>query len=51
MPNFNIKDFISTFKAIKVDEGFYYNSGTNSEWETVAGLIELIKEHVDSNFE
>ena len=39
-----------TFNAIKVQEGFTYNSGTNTEWETVAGLRELIKEHVDSNF-
>ena len=50
VPNFSIQDFIVTFKAVKVDEGFNYNSGTNSEWETVEGLRELIKEHVGSNF-
>lgn len=50
VPNFSIQDFIATFKAVKVDEGFNYNSGTNTEWETVEGLRELIKEHVDSNF-
>lgn len=50
VPNFSIEDFIATFKAVKVDEGFNYNSGTNTEWETVEGLRELIKEHVDSNF-
>ncbi|QIH39486.1 UDP-N-acetylglucosamine 4,6-dehydratase (inverting) [Flavobacterium sp. Sr18] len=50
IPNFNLDGFISTFNAVKVEEGFNYNSGTNSEWETVEGLRELIKEHVDSNF-
>jgi UDP-N-acetylglucosamine 4,6-dehydratase len=50
VPNFSIQNFITTFKAVKVDEGFNYNSGTNTEWETVEGLRELIKEHVDSNF-
>jgi UDP-N-acetylglucosamine 4,6-dehydratase len=49
IPNFNLDDFITTFGAVKVEEGFNYNSGTNIEWETVAGLRELIKEHVDSN--
>jgi UDP-N-acetylglucosamine 4,6-dehydratase len=50
VPNFSIQDFIATFKAVKVDEGFNYNSGTNTEWETVEGLRALIKEHVYSNF-
>lgn len=50
IPNFNLDDFKVTFNAKKVDKGFTYNSGTNTEWETVASLRELIKEHVDSNF-
>lgn len=50
VPHFNLDDFMDTFNAVKVPEGFTYNSGTNTEWETVAGLRELIKEHVDSNF-
>jgi UDP-N-acetylglucosamine 4,6-dehydratase len=50
IPHFNLEDFISTFNAVKVEEGFNYNSGTNTEWETVVGLRALIKEHVDSNF-
>lgn len=50
VPHFNLDDFIDTFNAMKVPEGFTYNSGTNTEWETVVGLRELIKEHVDSNF-
>ncbi len=43
--------FIETFGAVKVPQGFSYNSGDNNEWETVESLRELIKEHVDSNFQ
>ena len=50
VPNFKINDFISSFRAKKVTEGFNYDSGTNTEWETIDGLRALIKEHVDSNF-
>lgn len=50
VPHFDLNDFITSFDAVKVPEGFNYNSGTNSEWETVGGLRELIREHVDSNF-
>ncbi len=50
VPNFIINDFITTFGAKKVVEGFNYDSGTNSEWETVESLRRLIKEHVDLNF-
>lgn len=51
VPNFKIKDFVDSFSAIKVTEGFNYDSGTNTEWETIESLRNLIKEHVDSNFE
>lgn len=50
VPHFNLEDFVSTFNAVKVTEGFNYNSGTNTEWETVDSLRVLIKENVDSNF-
>ena len=50
VPNFNLNEFIKTFEAKKVPEGFNYDSGSNSEWETVESLRSLIKEHVDSNF-
>jgi UDP-N-acetylglucosamine 4,6-dehydratase (inverting) len=50
VPTFIISEFVSTFNAIKVPEGFNYDSGSNSEWETVESLRLLIKEHVDSNF-
>ena len=48
---FKINDFIISFGAKKVAEGFNYDSGTNTEWETIESLRTLIKEHVDSNFE
>jgi UDP-N-acetylglucosamine 4,6-dehydratase len=51
VPKFNIDDFITTFGAKKVAEGFRYDSATNKEWETIESLRALIKEHVDSNFE
>jgi UDP-N-acetylglucosamine 4,6-dehydratase len=50
IPNFDLGDYITAFNALKVDEGFNYNSGTNTEWESVESLRTLIKEHVDSNF-
>jgi UDP-N-acetylglucosamine 4,6-dehydratase len=51
VPNFDINDYIISFGAKKVTERFNYDSGTNTEWETVESLRKLIKEHVDSNFE
>lgn len=50
-PFWNINDFITHFKAKLVPHGFAYNSGTNTEWETIDSLRFLIKEHVDPNFE
>lgn len=50
VPNFDINEFIKTFNAQKVSEGFNYDSGNNKEWETVESLRTLIKEHLDSNF-
>ena len=45
-----LDDFVQHFNAVKVPQGFKYNSSENTEWETVEGLRELIKEHVDSEF-
>jgi UDP-N-acetylglucosamine 4,6-dehydratase (inverting) len=50
-PMWNINDFTSEFSANLVPNGFAYNSGTNTEWETVDSLRTLIKEHVDPNFQ
>lgn len=49
--HWKLEDFIKTFGAKKVPNGFNYNSGENSEWETVDSLRNLITEHVDSSFQ
>ncbi|KGY07247.1 UDP-N-acetylglucosamine 4,6-dehydratase (inverting) [Vibrio sinaloensis] len=43
-------EYLQHHKAEKVPFGFKYNSGTNTEWETIEGLRQLIVEHVDPNF-
>lgn len=50
-PKWKIGDFITQFDAKKVEAGFAYNSGENTIWETIESLRELIKMHVDPNFE
>ena len=49
-PIFDLSKFIQKENAKKVPQGFAYNSGENTEWETVESLQKLIKQHVDSNF-
>lgn len=49
-PIWELDDFIKTFNAIKVKEGFHYESGNNEKWETVESLRKLIVAHVDSSF-
>ena len=44
-------DYKKTFNAIEVPKGFSYNSGDNTDWETIDSLRELVKIHVDPNFE
>ncbi|BDM62925.1 UDP-N-acetylglucosamine 4,6-dehydratase (inverting) [Shewanella sp. NFH-SH190041] len=44
------EDYIKHHNAEKVPFGFKYNSGTNTEWETVESLRDLMKKHVDHNF-
>jgi UDP-N-acetylglucosamine 4,6-dehydratase len=43
-------EYMAHHKAEKVAFGFKYNSGTNTEWETVDSLRALIKQHVDADF-
>jgi UDP-N-acetylglucosamine 4,6-dehydratase len=43
------EDFMTHHTASKVPFGFRYNSGTNTEWETVGGLRELIAEHLNDD--
>jgi len=47
---FNLDDYVNYFKAERVPKGFNYNSGENTEWETVDSLRELISKHVDPTF-
>ena len=47
---YTAEEYIDHHKAEKVPFGFTYNSGTNTEWETVEGLRQLIVEHVDPTF-
>ena len=46
----NLEEFIKHFNGKKVAFGFRYNSGENTEWETVEGMRDLIREHVDPDF-
>ncbi|MDQ3049035.1 MAG: polysaccharide biosynthesis protein, partial [Bacteroidota bacterium] len=50
VPNFNLKEYISHFKAKPVEQGFQYNSGENKEWINVDDIRKLIIEHVDPTF-
>ncbi len=50
VPNFDLEKYITFFQAKKVEQGFNYNSGTNTEWETVDSLRMLIKEHLYADF-
>jgi len=43
-------DYIKHHKAKKVPVGFSYNSGNNTEWESVEKLRTLIKEYVNPDF-
>jgi UDP-N-acetylglucosamine 4,6-dehydratase (inverting) len=46
----NKEIYLKQYDAKEVPQGFKYNSGTNSEWETVESLREKIKKYVDPNF-
>jgi FlaA1/EpsC-like NDP-sugar epimerase len=48
--SWDLDQFIKHFNAVKVPEGFTYNSGTNTEWLSIDELRTLIREHVDANF-
>ena len=49
-PKWSMESFIKEFKAVKVKEGFTYNSENNTEWVSVDELRTLIREHVDPGF-
>ena len=45
------EEYKKEFNGIDVPEGFSYDSGNNTQWESIESLRNLVKEHVDSNFE
>lgn len=49
-PIFDLKKYVGHFNATKVQEGFSYDSGNNTQWETVETLRDLIRAHVDPAF-
>ncbi|MCJ8339788.1 MAG: UDP-N-acetylglucosamine 4,6-dehydratase (inverting) [Pseudomonadales bacterium] len=49
--SYTMDDFLKHHNAIPLAFGFKYNSGTNTEWETVESLRKLVKQHVDPNFQ
>lgn len=48
---FNLDEYRERNGGKQVIEGFSYSSGNNTEWLSAEQLRELIKNHVDSNFE
>ncbi len=50
LPNWKLDKFKKEFNAVKVANGFVYNSSNNDSWETPETLRKLIVEHVDSTF-
>lgn len=46
-PSFDLEKYIEQNKAKKVPQGFSYNSGENTEWETVESMRVLINENLD----
>ena len=43
---FEEQDYLRHHKAKKVPFGFRYNSGTNTEWETIDSLIKKIEANI-----
>ena len=48
---FTKEDYKTEFKGLDVPDGFSYNSGNNTEWETIESLRNLVIKHVNINFE
>ncbi len=44
------EDYKKAFNGVDVPNGFSYDSGNNTEWETIDSLRESVKQHVDPNF-
>ena len=48
---YSLEDYKKAFNGTLVPQGFSYDSNNNTDWETVESLRELVKKHVDPNFE
>ena len=46
----NVEEFRQAFDGSFCQDGFCYNSGTNSQWLTVEEIRDLIRKHVDPAF-
>ncbi|MEM7549077.1 MAG: UDP-N-acetylglucosamine 4,6-dehydratase (inverting) [Bacteroidota bacterium] len=54
LPNqarWKLEDYLAQQELKKVDDGFYYNSGENSDFLNKEELRGLIKSHIDKDFE
>lgn len=47
----DIEKYLKVFKGKRIAQGFKYNSGTNTEWLSIADLKELIKKNIKTTFE
>ena len=47
---YSMEQYINHHKAEMVPFGFKYNSGSNTEWETVESLREKIVKYIDKSF-
>lgn len=45
-----LEEFVTHYNAVKVPEGFHYTSGENTEWESIEGLRNKIK-NLNNSFE
>ena len=48
--SWDLEEYIKANNAIKIPPGFNYNSGENTEWESIESLRTLIKNNVDHSF-
>lgn len=48
--NTNKQKYLDHYNAKEVVQGFKYNSGTNTNWETVESLQEKIRTYIDPDF-
>ena len=49
-PQWDVEEMMQKMKGKRVELGFKYNSGTNTEWLDVEQLRESIRQNVDANF-